>query len=162
MLTSGRLRSQFYIVSVVMDTVNKKWPRQFTFAEVAASSCRDEGSRSLNEQVRISTRQRPCLKNSLCMNQILSMLYSKYFSEEPQMSLTGQPLSPNTPTNITSQLQHSPATLPASSLERGRETQRQLQARLYSEHEVYSHSRPQLRVARRRPHRDEVSPYCIL
>ena len=81
------------------------------------------------------------------------------------MSATGHPLSPNARAGITpSHLQHStgkessPQSSPfvAASLARGLETQRQLQARLYAQHEVYSHTRPQLKVARRKLRKDEV------
>ena len=80
------------------------------------------------------------------------------------MSTTGHPLSPNAPAIATSSLRRSPgegahpssSSFLAASLARGAETQRQLQARLYGQHEVYSHSRPQLRVARRRPQKDGV------
>ena len=89
----------------------------------------------------------------------------------PEMSTTGHPLSPSSPSTIFPHPQHTPeggghssphhpsSLTPhtVSSLARGTEIHAQLKARLYASHEVYSHTRPQLRVARRRPQKDEAS-----
>ena len=84
---------------------------------------------------------------------------------KPDMSTTDHPLSPagsspHHPHPPPGTLVPHPSSL-SSSLAHGAEAHRQLQARLYSSHEVYSHSRPQLRVARRRPQREQASINCL-